>query len=82
MRLRNRFTGSRTAVRNIGLWSLVIGSLLRFALHPAGHFGRGVVDGTLGLFYGVAIGALLLSLRRTSEACGSETGQAEGSAIQ
>ena len=71
MRFR-KLSGGNAILRNIGLWALVVGGLLRFVLHPSVHFGRGLVDGTIGLAYGIAIGALLLSLRRNPSACTSQ----------
>ena len=56
---------SRNTIRVIGLVFLILASVGRWILQPAGAFGPGFVDGTTGLLYGISIGCLLLSLRRT-----------------
>jgi hypothetical protein len=71
MRFR-KLSGNNSVLRIIGLWAIVVGGLLRFTLHPSAHFGRGLVDGALGLVYGIAIGTLLLSLRRNQSACSQQ----------
>lgn len=68
MNLRNRLNDGNT-LRSIGLVSLILASLSRWFLHPTAGFGQGLIDGTTGLLYGVSIGCLLLSLRRTNRQC-------------
>ena len=50
------------ALRTIGLVSFLLASLSHWFLQRS--HGSDLVDGMTGLFYGVAIAALLLSLRR------------------
>ena len=63
MILRNRLN-DRNVMRTIGLVCLILASVWRWFVHPTGGFGSGLVDGTMGLLYGLSIGCLLLSLRR------------------
>jgi hypothetical protein len=67
MILRNRLSGN--TLRSIGLVCLILASLSRWFLHPTPRLGPSLVDATIGLLYGVSIGCLLLSLRRTERQC-------------
>lgn len=51
-------------LRTIGLISFLLASLSHWFLQPSHRLGSDFVDAMTGLFYGVAIAALLLSLRR------------------
>lgn len=64
MNLRNRLKNPGTMMR-IGLVCLILAGLSRWFLHPTPVLGQGFLDGTTGLLYGLSIGCLLLSLRRT-----------------
>ena len=63
MSLQERLKDRNTLVR-IGLVCLVIGNLLHLLARPTPAFGQGLIDGVFGLFSGLAIGCLLMSLRR------------------
>jgi hypothetical protein len=67
MNFRNRLKDRKT-VRSIGLVCLILAGLSRLFLHRTVGFGPNVIDGTIGLLYGVSIGCLLLSLR-TNRQC-------------
>lgn len=47
----------------IGAASLLVASLAHWFLHPAGRAAQDLTDGIVGVLYGVAIGAMLMSLR-------------------
>lgn len=47
----------------IGAASLLVASLAHWFLHPAGRAAQDLADGVQGVLYGVAIGAMLMSLR-------------------
>lgn len=51
-------------VFQIGMLSLAIAGLAKWLLPRTGWLAPSTLDGVVGLFYGVAIGALLLSLVR------------------
>lgn len=55
---RLRITNPDTIIR-IGLLCLVAGLVFLHYVHPSADIGSGPVDGTAGLFMGVAIGAML-----------------------
>jgi hypothetical protein len=71
MFLGNRLIDAKT-MRLIGLASLVLANLARWFLHPVSGFGPDLVDGTIGLLYGVSISCLLLSLRKTRIQCSTD----------
>ncbi|HEY3052181.1 MAG TPA: hypothetical protein VGK04_02205 [Thermoanaerobaculia bacterium] len=58
----------RNPMMLVGMVFLIIASLSRwfFQHHPA--LGENLADGMMGLFYGLAIGCLLLSLRHRPQA--------------
>jgi len=57
-------------VLRLGLVFLVLAMLTNYFLHPTARFSEGFTDGMKGLFFGLAIGLMLLSIslrkRRTS----------------
>jgi hypothetical protein len=62
MLLKNA-TQNRTLMMRLGLLFLIVGALsLRF-LAKVPHVTENLADGLAGLFYGLSIGLLLLSLR-------------------
>ena len=63
MSLEEKLKDRNTLVR-IGLVCLVIGNLLHLLARPTPAFGQGLIDGAFGLLTGLAIGCLLISLRR------------------
>jgi hypothetical protein len=68
MILRNRLKEPNTMM-SIGLVCLILGNVSHYFLHPTGRFAQSLVDGTFGLFLGVSIGCLLLSVRQRSRRC-------------
>jgi hypothetical protein len=58
-----RLKESRLVFR-LGMLSLVLAGLAKWLLPRTGWLPPDTLDGVVGLFYGVAIGALLLSLAR------------------
>jgi hypothetical protein len=71
MILQNR-PKDRNTMRDIGLVCLILAGLSRLFLHPTVSFVQDLVDGTTGLLYGISIGCLLLSLRRSDRQCSRE----------
>jgi hypothetical protein len=65
---RTRLLGPNP-MRTVGLMALILAGLSRWLLHPNLIFGPNLIDATIGLFYGISISCLLLSLRRTSRRC-------------
>ncbi|HXM50045.1 MAG TPA: hypothetical protein VN956_19550 [Pyrinomonadaceae bacterium] len=63
---------SANTLRTVGLIGLILASLSRWFLHPTPSFGPNLVDGVIGLFYGLSISCLLLSLRRGNRQCSSD----------
>ena len=59
----------RHTMRTIGLWCLLLGNALHLLVHPAAPVAQNLVDGVFGVLFGVSIGCLLLSLRRTDRQC-------------
>jgi len=59
----------RKTMRTIGWVCLILGNGLHLLLHPAAPVAQNLVDGIYGVLFGVAIGCLLLSLRRTDRQC-------------
>lgn len=55
MKIMNRMT-------RIGLIFLIAASATKLA---GGYFNEHIADGAMGLFYGIAIGTMLLGIRRT-----------------
>ena len=49
----------------VGMLFLLLASLSRRFLHPNAVMGEDLTDGVTGLFYGLAIGLLLWSVRRS-----------------
>jgi hypothetical protein len=68
MTLRNRFR-QRTIQRSFGLLALVFGTILKLFLHPTAFLTPGLFGAIVGFFYGIAIAALLLSLKRDPSGC-------------
>ena len=77
MNLRDRMRNPNTMMR-LGMASLLVANVARYFLHPIVGFGQGLIDGTVGLLFGVAIGCLLLSLRLRDRRCPGD-GQSQGS---
>jgi hypothetical protein len=71
MIFHTRLLGSNP-LRTIGLFALLLASLSRWFLHPNPVFGPNFIDAIIGLFYGVSITCLLLSLRRTGRQCSGD----------
>jgi hypothetical protein len=71
MIFRTRLLGSNP-MRTVGLIALILASLSRWLLHPSPILGANLIDATIGLFYGVSITCLLLSLRRTGRQCSGD----------
>jgi len=63
MDFKNRLK-TRDPLMTIGMASFLLGNLIHYFLHPAGPSAQDLVDGSFGLLYGIAIGSILLSLRR------------------
>ena len=59
----------RNTMRTIGLWCLLLGNGLHLLIHPAAPVAQNLVDGVFGVLFGVSIGCILLSLRRTDRQC-------------
>ena len=68
MIFRSRLLGPNP-MRTVGLIALILASLSRWLLHPNQSLGPDLIDATIGLFYGISISCLLLSLRRTGRQC-------------
>ncbi|MDX6557946.1 MAG: hypothetical protein QOF72_995 [Blastocatellia bacterium] len=71
MIFRTRLLGSNP-MRTVGLIALILASLSRWFLHPSPILGANLIDATIGLFYGVSITCLLLSLRLTGRQCSGD----------
>ena len=56
----------------IGLWLLALANVWQWFGHRLMHFSDGIVDGTFGLFMGVGIAALLVSIRGHFGKCETE----------
>src|SRR5260221_13803288 len=65
---RDRFGNPNTMMR-IGMAFLLIANVARYFLRPTSAISQGWIDGSVGLLFGLAIGSLLLSLRRRSRRC-------------
>jgi hypothetical protein len=61
MILRHK-TADPDSVLRLGLVFLILASLGRWFLRPSADFSQGLVDGAIGVLYGVAIGTLVLGL--------------------
>jgi hypothetical protein len=57
------------SLRTIGLVCLILANVSRWLLHPTGDLTSKLADLTIGLFFGISIACLLLSLRRSSRQC-------------
>ncbi|MEP7027217.1 MAG: hypothetical protein ABI960_01355 [Candidatus Eisenbacteria bacterium] len=71
MNLRKSFKNPVVSM-NVGLVFLLVASAGRYFLRPGGRISADMLDGVLGLAYGIAIGAMLWSLvqrRRRSSPC-------------
>lgn len=66
MNFRNRQPRSN-AMRTVGLVCFLLATFSRWFVHPTSGFGPDVVDAITGLFYGVSISCLLLSLRNVRQ---------------
>lgn len=71
MNYQNRLQTPNT-MRTVGLVSFLLASLSHWFLQPSARLGGNLVDATTGVLYGVAIGCLLLSLRRRNRECSRE----------
>jgi hypothetical protein len=62
------FPRNRDPWLTIGLVSLIAAAVATRFLHPTPRFDDGIVDGLKGLLYGIAIGAMLVSVKRRADA--------------
>ncbi len=58
----------------MGYAALIVASAAQWFLRPGPHFGAAAVDGAKGLLYGIAIGALLLGMRRRGRQSSPDAG--------
>jgi hypothetical protein len=63
-----RFQNRRTLLI-VGSWMLALANIWQWFGHRIMHFSDGVVDGAFGLFMGVGIAVLLLSIRAHLHKC-------------
>jgi hypothetical protein len=65
-------SGQLRPMRTVGLVCFLLATFLRWFVHPTSGLGPDVVDAITGLFYGVSISCLLLSLRRNDRQCSGD----------
>ena len=62
-------SGNPSTMMRTGLAFLIAANVARYFLRPSALIGEDLIDGVVGLSYGLAIGTLLLSLRLRSRRC-------------
>lgn len=72
MSFRERMKDPNLVMR-LGLVFLIIALLANRFIHPAAIVNDGWTDGIKGLFYGLAIGLMLLSVYRRSQSCNNNS---------
>ena len=72
MSFREKMKDANVVMR-LGMALLIVAMLANRFLHPTPQLSENAVDGAKGLFYGLAIGMLLLSIRLRGKKCPSQT---------
>jgi hypothetical protein len=58
----------------VGFVFMILGSLWRLLVHPNSFFTQNLIDGVMGLLYGICIGFLLVGIWRKNRASSTSAG--------
>jgi len=64
----------RTMMLRTGLVFLLLANLAHWFMRPTAFLGEGMLDGILGVLYGVSFGCLLMSIRMAHKPSADGTG--------